>query len=243
MDRRQAMSTMLAGLLLPTWARRTRLSAVAAIPLGEFCAADWDGVNLRWDFTRPVVQESERGLLYSFASDARVAVRVQATTHELGESLGTKPPFANLPWRHDDLAGWRPWPAERPLVSDVGECPHCDGHGTASGRPGVECGCGGFGCRRCEGTGFTDAACRACRGQGHGRFPAYQEVGSEIVAVKYDRLIRRRLRGVEYAVFDFPGRGKGWPSKCVALRFDGGVGLLSPVEPDMRRGIVSGGAA
>lgn len=231
--RREAMGVALAALV-PSWVRRTP----AAVPLGAFCAPAWDGANRRYDFTRPFVQAGEVGLS-TYATDSRIAVRVGAGWADRGADAGRLPPAAGLPWPHDALGGWRRWPAERPLVAAEADCPACDGFGTATGRPGPECRpCDGFGCTQCDGHGFAGPRCRACRGKGVGTHPAFQEVGSEIVAVKYDRLVRRHLRDAEYAVVPFGRPGFG---NVVAVRFDGGCGLLMPVHPSERYRIVGEG--
>lgn len=231
--RREAMAVALAALV-PSWVRRTP----AAVPLAEFCARPWDLVSRRFDAARPFVQESPGGL-HTYATNGHVAVRVGAGWADRGAGLGRLPPAAGLPWPHDTLGGWRRWPAERPLVADRADCPACDGFGTADGRPGPECvPCDGFGCERCDGRGFLAPLCPACRGAGVGTHPAFQEVGPEIVAVKYDRLVRRHLRDAEYAVVRFDRYATG---NVVAVRFDGGCGLLMPVHPSERYRIVREG--
>ena len=124
-------------------------------------------------------------------------------------------------------------------VARHADCPTCDGFGTADGRPGAECvPCEGFGCERCDGRGFLAPLCPACRGAGVGTHPAFQEVGPEIVAVKYDRLVRRHLPDAEYAVMPF---GRHDVDNLIAVRFAGGCGLLAPFRPSRRADILMGG--
>lgn len=150
----------------------------------------------------------------------------------------------------DRMRGWKRWPAENHLLMRGAFCPECDGRGTADGKIGQECEkCQGLGyfwhggyrtttCTACDGKGILGPWCPSCEGNAIGVFPGVQEVGCEIVQARYDRLIRRHLRDVEYAIVGAPAPAKNLPH-AVAIRFDGGCGLLMPVDASRRADILT----
>ncbi len=227
MNRRDVLKTGLAALL-PTWALKASPSPV---PLHVFCDPSH---TFRWNLTTPFVQQMPDERLFSFATDARACLRVAARDDDRTGEATHRPPCTRFSWDHDALPGWKPWPKESYLLAEGSECLSCRGYGTADGTPGMECDrCYGFGCRACKDTGILIAkadACPACRGKGVGTRPGIQPLGGLHVAAVEDARIRRNLRDIEWTVTNHAAVG-GQPLTVIAFRFDGGLGLLMPLDP------------
>jgi hypothetical protein len=233
MNRRHflASATALAAqALLPSWA----FSRAPVVPLQEFCGEDQHFRGDLVKISQPFIQE-EAG----YATDAMICLRVPAREVK-GEALGKLPPASGLPWVHQDLTGWKPWPRQNYLLADNSVCPVCNGYGTADGKCGQMCEvCGHTGrewvgshpyqpiqCRACNGVGIQGPHCQACKGKAIGLFPGIQLLGQRPIDACYDRKIRKHLRDVEYATSESLLRYTRVP--LVAFRFEGGVGLLAP---------------
>lgn len=228
MNRRQCLGVLGSAVasMFATW----RI-APARVPLEKFCLPDSQTFP-KWDCSGPFAQE-QGSRLYAFATDARVALRV--VDPAVGQSLGDKPPppATILPWKHDQLRGWRQWPAENYLLAHDGECGVCNGHGTADGKCGHGCeACGGSwgGCKVCHGSGVVGPICPSCHGKAIGVFPHVQMLGDVPITAKYDRLIRANLRGLEWATVEHRVFTTKAVNTLVAFRFDGGLGLLATMD-------------
>jgi hypothetical protein len=237
-NRRQALKSAAAGLgalLLPSWfitpARRR-------IDLTVFCAKrDFP----RYSMTQPFLQGD-----FTYATDARIAVRVAPLAGDLRENETRLPPAAGLPWDHDRLRGWAA--PGKPLMATDSDCPECCGAGFIGVlRPCDNAACDegrdysgppyphrqeDFTCRRCLGhEEFSDRLCGTCKGKGTGTFPGLVRIGSRYVDCA---ALRRVLTvgEVELAVSATPIKvsGKLVEESPVCFRFDGGVGMLMPVE-------------
>ncbi len=235
MNRRDALKTGLAALL-PTWALR---SPSPRVPLEKFCGrAELD--YGRFKLAAPFVQEAQDSRLYSFATNAAVCVRVDARNCDKGDGLGRLPPAGDkLPWYHDKLSGWKPWPKERYLLAADSPCPTCEGFGTNDKKFAHECrACDGLGmgsCKWCNGTGIQPSAggwCRDCAGGGVSNAPDIQPLAEGWFAESLqDRLIRSHLRDVEWTLIGPNTAPSAYTSHIIAFRFDGGLGLLMPLDP------------
>lgn len=233
MNRREAIGGMLATAMLPFWARKTP----TVVPLHEFCGV---GKSFRFDMATPFVQ-GDGSKLATYATDAKVCIRVASTDSDCGGLLGNRPPANRLGWDHDKTGGWKPWPKERPLLATESWCPRCNGYGTHNAKEAPECRtCDGFGCQRCNMRGSIGRDCPACKGDGNGIYPGIQEVGPAIIDASYDRKIRTHLRDVEYVVVDngSPSWDKNDRLNVVLFRFDGGRGMLMSLAESSRKRIV-----
>ena len=230
MTRRDAIGS-LAALLLPTW--KLRESVRPPVPLHEFC--DPRGESFRFECHTPFLQSNQDERLFGYATDCKIAVRVDANDNLKGNDEGRRPPISKLDWGYDSLTNWKPWPKSNPILRDNGICTVCDGYGTLNKLPAPEhAACDGFGCKKCRYSGVEPATadCPACRGKCEGEFADLQPLHDGIVvAVKYDRKLRTHLRDVEYALRPTHlERRHGDVSQVVAFRFDGGLGLLMPMS-------------
>jgi hypothetical protein len=227
MNRRDMLRATTAGLLsglLPTWVIRQPVR----VPLEKFCTDDGGG---RFSMATPFVQASKDDRLFAYATNAAICVRADASQCNRGDSDSPRPSANRLPWQHDTLSGWKPWPKENYLLASNSDCPACNGYGTASGTFGVECAeCEGFGCLVCSGNGAIDPTgpCRACGGKPIGIRPDIQRVGDFFVASKQDRVIRANLRDLEWTRIGPPT--PVMVAHIIAFRFDGGLGLLMPLD-------------
>lgn len=70
--------------------------------LTPFCETGLCG-SVRYKMDRPFVREA-----WTYATDARIAVRVEGLT-DCGDEDGRLPPMHTLQFEHDAM--WRPWPA------------------------------------------------------------------------------------------------------------------------------------
>lgn len=226
MNRRDFIKTTATSALasmVPTW-----MLPKAEIELTAFCHKR---ETSRWDCRTPFLQGENK-----YATDGRIMVRVPGKPLDIGDQ--DRRPNADEAYQRythqlGQLGQWLKWPRETPIVTDDAWCPACDGTGQEGGEPAEECeACGGFGhngtrdCRPCNGLGIlTEKPCPACKGRANGRFPAYQQVGGLYVAHEFDRKIRKHLRGVEFYYVD--GQTCKLP---VYFRFDGGKGLLMPID-------------
>lgn len=228
-SRRGFLGSALATALVPF----VRPAPRPRIDLMQFCGRP-DQLP-RYDVTLPHMLGG-----HTFATDTKVCVRVAADPLDAVQNEGRPPPFHSLPWRHDDLRGWRTLPAPRPLLADDSNCPACEGTGNRGGVPDAKCdecgGCGaigGRGCNECHRTGRRrpgTEACLACGGKAVGVFPSVVEVGGQFYAVElYEKVARL---GGEYVTGP---KVAGSPHGVMMFRFDGGEGMLMPIRGDFVR--------
>lgn len=245
----QSLSALASSALVPTWFCLP--SVKRPIDLMPFCRTEpirFRGKNLH--VASPFVQVDDfEETPFTFATDGKVAVRVDADLTLPGLPDKQLPPVANLQWWPDDEqknGHWLPWPAKYHQLANDSDCPQCDGFGVFPklGECGLgECGaCHGLGwfeigdygsflshekkCSACRGSGWAGPVCSHCDGHAIGVFPAIQAVKScdHVVYIdqKYDTKIRR-LPNVRYRFLD------GDDKSPIQFAFDGGYGLLMPV--------------
>lgn len=242
MNRRSFLRTASAAALsalVPTWLPER--TPPRALDLTPFCQP-WQ--HPKYDMAKPFVQGEHE--LHRYATDSRICVRVPATEADKGDSPEVRrPDAAGLGWwQHDALypGRWQPWPAARYRDAADSDCQRCHGTGDLHGIS-RECeACQGVGtvdcdddwgfyhptdCQACKGLGFQPLElCPECQGKAIGIFPALQPLAGVYVDAKYDRRIRAHLEGVEVFV---PRDGLD-SRRPLKFRFNGGVGLLMPVE-------------
>jgi hypothetical protein len=211
MTRRDALKTMFAASLVPSWLSLTK---TPKIDLALFCNHDkW---LYKYDMSAPFIQSDVA--FHKYATDARICVRVDAKPHERQlDSERKLPPAYDLAWNHDELRGWKPWPAmDHLLVSDEC-CPKCGGEG--------------FVCEK----GFA-VECTACKGNGVGNFPGIQRIGPLFIAGRYDKKVRT-LGNVEYSLSpDRAGQLADLFTPCIRFRSNGVDGLLMTLEEKSTKG-------
>lgn len=223
----KAMAGALAAFVLPAPRRHIDLTA--------FCSRRNRG---RYDLRLPYCLED-----YTYATDARVCVRVRPESADVALHTGPVPPFGGLSWDHDRLRGWRPLPSLPALLADDSNCPACDGMGYP-GACAQDCErCAGTGvvwvgsnwdlseartCRECQGTGAQAPGvppCSFCGGKAVGRFPALVCLeGRYFDAALYEKL---RELGAEF-VHDNWHATPSYP--LLKVRCAAGDGLLLGVE-------------
>lgn len=226
MNRRQMLGTGLAALLG---------SFVRPVPrkidLAAFCRPDnWGRYDLRLPYT---VGES------LYATDASVCIRVDSNGRDTFDHEGKIPPFTALPWDHDYTRGWKELGNPKAMLAAETVCTVCDG----SGYPGLksaECPhCEGFACEMCKYKGelIPDgfAKCCHCGGEGEGVFPGLVNVGGMYFDESKFRRIPEKLGNVEYAVGEFFNFNWKEPTPILLFRFDGGTGMLMPINETTAR--------
>jgi hypothetical protein len=237
-----------ASALIPSWwlARGTP----AVVDLSAFCALPgyWGGSKFTLD--RPFVQAGGLPVFgeswFRYGTDARICVRIPSDPQDRQEdNVVNLPPASGLPWQHDRLKGWKPWPKSEPLVAVNSYCLECRGNGVIV--PGIpeECpDCEGMGwsmdsnpwsdrrekCATCHGLGCLGPLCPVCQGDATGTRPGIQRVGAAYIGLDYDRKVRRHLRDVEYALGEV-SHERG-PVHAVYLRFTVGEAILMPLDPE-----------
>lgn len=225
MNRRDVLKAgVAAGLsaLVPSWLLRR-----PDINLAAFC----DPNAIRFNMAQPFVQESPGGL-FKYATNGHVCLRVDTDWSQANrDAKHALPPACTLPWLHDDRAGWKKWPASDPITLDPEYCPDCDGRGRV-GDDIEECPwCDGRGCHKCHESGTMGGTiCQGCEGEPYGRFLGAQMIGDLPISFVLDRKVRQHLRDVEYHTdtLTFPNLEAN--SQAVMFRFDGGCGLLLPLD-------------
>lgn len=234
--------------LVPSWllgAQKRR------IDLRPFCASH---ESFRYQLRQPFTQE-QGGALFRYATDQKIAVRVNGEDDDRNGEVKQLPPANRLDWSHDAQRGWRPWPKEDYAVTDDAWCLECDGVGSIGEID--ECPmCDGFGevltqmgdfykqarCLPCRGTGSRGSLgfCPVCKAGGAGKYPFAQKVGDVWVAANYDRKVRRILGPCEYRLSDYRGGNPELAAKCknehaLQIKFDGGLALLMPLQTEATR--------
>ena len=209
-----------AGLMIPTWVFSPR--KVRHIDLSQFCDPEqW----VRYDLATPFLQDNT-----TYASDGRVAVRTTLlnTPPDDAKEEKRRPMMDSLPWRHDAMRGWRSWDRWKKTDEHNCICPYC-----TNGRIGplVTCTkCHGDEfemewCEYCDETGKRGAhECPECKGTGWVNY-AY-EMDGVCIAPGYLNKVST-LGPVEVAIDRKPF---GDVTTLVLFRFDGGDGILCPVE-------------
>lgn len=236
-----SVGSLAVAALVPTWLK----AQPAQINLQAFCHPEADASRFG-NMNTPFVQGE--AVLHKYATDGKVCVRVAAPEeYPLAEAV-KRPPASGLKWAHDDLRGWKPWPRQDWIEAADADCLTCEGYGALDRR---ECEtCEGYGqvvagsnvsgrfyakqCNKCKGRGKFGRDCPDCVGRGKNPidvYPAYQQIGDQFIAVKYDRLLRKELGAMEYARVGMVCKDKGGDlMSLVAIRFNGGLGLLCPLD-------------
>ena len=183
----------------------------------------------------PFVQD---GLTY--ATNARVCVRVATNSSDLYVSKVELPAASALPWWDHDTKRrglkWQRWP-KNPLVWRADDyCLDCDGKGVTE-PVAEECEeCQGVGrvflgayntrpagCRACNGLGVVGTPCMTCRGKGWLIRPSIAIIGRQYVDLgEHSRVAA--IGDVEFT------KGDDIPSRPIRFRFREGVGLLMPLD-------------
>lgn len=236
----QSAAALAASALVPSW---FKLSSVTSIDLQAFCTEDFR----RYNCAKPFVQEVADMGSARFATNGRICLRVPTAEIPQGEPDAKLPPANNLDWPDLDKGGWNPWPSQYYLDAADSCCPQCDGYGVFPNKGECEA-CYGIGeisdadfwtsvpaakCKECRGTGNAGPVCTHCQGKAIGVFPAVQCLGGGYVDAKLDRLMRRHLGGVEWKIgpkIRHHTTGKETGTPVVQFRFDGGCGLLVPLD-------------
>jgi hypothetical protein len=195
------------------------------VNLADFFAQPDDWIR-KFDLKRPFEQED-----FTYATDARICLRVRPQAGDLLDTGGLKlPPAAGLRWDHEQLTGWRPWKLDRLEIAD-GICFKCDGKGWI-GNIVVCQTCDGEGCAQCFNSGnLGDATCPRCEAKMFRKEPWHAFVGPYKIDVRYFRKILR-LGDVEYAegppvrAPHYPGLKDNGPYTPIRFRFAEGAGLL-----------------
>lgn len=178
------------------------------IDLTPFC--DPDGT--RYSLDRPWILGGWR-----YATDGRICIRIKTNSPDNVEwKRGScrdwyvrtddrdeprVPDVSGIGWKHFLIDDWQPWP----------DANYVDGN--------VPCEADG-----CD-VDYDPSACQACEGKGTVTGPAYQQMGQAWIAVKYDKLIRQ-LSGAEWS-FGGVDHENETP---VLFRFDGGEGIIMPIQ-------------
>lgn len=194
----------------------------------------------KYDCTLPYELED-----FTFATDAKICVRVRPQSGDVIQAKGQVPPFDALSWNHERIRGWRPLPRLEPLLAKDSACPVCDGFGLEGDDIFQECercdGCGNewtgadyhlsypITCRVCKGKGHVAppgaAVCRACKGEAIGTFPSVVNLDGRYFEARLYELARQT--GAEFvhdnwnAISRFP---------MLKFAFPSGVGLLMGIE-------------
>lgn len=212
------------GLLVPSWLlpRSTRAKSIDLSLFSDDCTT-------RFNTARPFLQGD-----HIYATDCRVAVRVgREIVADLAGDKAKLPPADRLRWPDSDSDGWMPLSKFQRVSWDYADCPRCYGRGRYGA--GVhECNCeylpicdrhgsgcngwtGGIVCDQCDGKGNVDWCWEF---DGHWFNPSY--------IAKFDT-----LPGVEVSngrTCYTNDRGKVQGLEVLQARFDGGVGLLCPLD-------------
>lgn len=227
MNRRAFLGVALATTLVPTWLQKRK----TPIDLQPFCAEDFP----RWDISKPFVQY-DGNQPYTFATNARIALRLPGVETPTGDPDRKIPPANRLPWQDREAPGWHPWPKQNLLLADETTCPDCKGAEKVCQicgepyDPDRICAC-------ILSDYYTNRiACPTCKGMGRGVFPGVQRVGGLFVCQTFDKKVRL-LPGLEFKTgqMTFTTMDDGRPKRlpAVALRFDGGDGILMPLDEEM----------
>lgn len=227
---RRSFFQLAAGSLLATFVRPTPRRE---IDLMAFCRRPGERFASNFDLDLPWLHAD-----WTYATDARVCVRVRPDAADKSEREGKMPPFGSLRWDHADLRGWKSLRPLDPILAE-GECPACFDSGYAGGIVGTEC-------EKCYGGGWPD--CKGCRGKGHvspgtpecrvcdgGRrrvFPCLVEVdGMHFDAALYGKA---QQLGGEYTGGQLHA-GDIIHSPGLKFRFAEGDGLLMPISVEAAR--------
>lgn len=214
MNRRQFIGSAAIASLLPIWTIRP--AKRKTVDLLSFCRMDPG----RWDLTAPFEQTE-----WTYATDAKICVRVRPESSDVRIDERRVPPFQSLAWTHDVMIGWKP--PKFNYIEKKRQCPECE-CGIINGAPCPECyGYGEMGtCKKCKGIGLVNDDCSRCKGTGQLVWPCEVECDGLVFDAKlYDKI--KGLPGLEFPVHkEVCGGPKGQP---VRFRFEGGTGLLMPL--------------
>lgn len=131
----------------------------AALP--EINWSDWcEPLSSRYDLSKPFVHD---GVMY--ATDRRKAIRVQCPGEPDTPPHETKkrPNVGEIFPDFSIYSEWQDFPPETAIVSEIGDCPDCDGYGFTEFKD----------CPDCDGTGEDECfecgnveTCEECDGEG-----------------------------------------------------------------------------
>ncbi len=219
-SRRELMKTALIAAIAPVIPATASAVKVPLPVFTEFVGEYW---RTAYRFDLPFAQGG-----FLFATDSRVLIRVPTSRRDdlppadVGQRQREFPPVAKVWNDYASTEGeWRPWPEQQWLIDPAETC------GTLEGEECVNC--EGAGCTACVGTGYESPAktCRVCRGTG---FWMAQRVAGRTVAAKFDWKLRQCLP----SPLEFLDDGLGDGKNPVRFRFNGGEGLLMPLEDDSK---------
>lgn len=228
LNRREALKTLLAGALLPSW---HVLAPKRHLDLTQFCAAE---PGIRYDMTKPFIQA---GKLY--ATDAAICVRMPTQWDDEPQSEIRLPPVERIPWR------FHSWPkVERATVLNAMDwCATCEGAGYLAFRECSECYGTGEGedgwneCHLCNGAGKVGTTkCTTCHGTPYIPQPCLVHVQANGVDAFFARKYWDKIQaigGVEVVVRESVPTDLSSPYELLGFRFDGGEGLLMGLDRNM----------
>lgn len=184
----------------------------SAIDLTPYC----DDPGGRYSLDTPFVIDG-----WKYATDGRCCVRIPC---EEPNTDGRKIPKANELFADVVGLAYETWP-NSPIHRCKGPCVFCHGDKMY---PSTVCkNCGGNGymehedCARCDGVGYVGPKCFNCDGIGWGLACCHQEILGVELSFRYVRLIEKLPGPLLIARHS---------DEFVAFRFDGGEGLLAPLQ-------------
>lgn len=238
MNRREALKVVAATVL----AMFVRPAPRRQIDLMSFCRKEALG---KYELRLPWQVDD-----WTYASDARMCVRVRPVSADAVDHSGVMPPFSGLPWGQQAHRGWRELPKLEPMLADDSCCFSCGGTGYEGGVIGEECEtCEGFGrdfcqnvkwgmakpatCQDCKGSGVVPPpgvrTCPACLGNAVGRFPSIVQLDGEYF--NYGLYEKLRRLGCEYVLGQHQlAHAAADPWQIIEVKFPEGEGLLLGIE-------------
>ena len=199
------------------------------IDLLEYC----DPESSRYDLSQPFIQAGHK-----IATDRHILVRMRSPG-DLGQGDQRRVPDLTIfDWSAFDCRGWKPWPSLK--LEEYGtycsSCRTCRGYGYVNFR---QCDCPGQRyyddqnwCGKCDEGGQVGDLCPTCKCKTPNTNQA-AVVNGKHLNQRHDSMIRD-LMSVEFlpdgghAVFGASTTRRG---DAIPFRFDGGVGLVMPLNP------------
>lgn len=202
--------------------------------------AEWcDLERYRWSLEKPFIQSG-----HQIATDGRVLLRLPSIGDIGTDEDRRVPDLDQFQWDLFDCRGWKPWPAleiEKYGVC-VSSCRGCRGYGLINWR---QCDCPGIiydeydnemdksgWCGRCDSDRQTGDVCPVCNGKDCNPDEAARIGDAGYLNTRFDSMIRD-LGDVEYLPAgggNIVSRTAPHAAEAIAFRFDGGVGLVMPLN-------------
>jgi len=252
MNRRAFLGSVASGLVASWLSPRVAIpssSPSPSIDLTPFCWKNLASLHPFQGATVPFLQEDPnagtlRATLHRYATNGKVCIRTPAEWWERDNcEVKRLPPANKLGWDHDSARGWLAWPTSPAYeVEEDTQCPECydfdlsgcnacEGDGgkwsSPRGHKFVEC-------HVCKGHGFIAPPCDMCHGKRIGRFPfAFHLPGVDLRSNIIVHRLLQRLPGLEYCSAQGPKVTRGSYDQptfpTIMIRFNGGLGLVSPL--------------